>query len=80
MKDLFDELRDCLPNDLAMKASKWEILSKCEYINMVLIGKNKKVPDYDTGGDLLIIWLFPSNSGRLHTEYEEAQRVDGTRT
>lgn len=28
MKDLFDELRDQLPADRAMKASKWEILSK----------------------------------------------------
>lgn len=29
MKDLFDELRDNLPADRGMKASKWEILSKC---------------------------------------------------
>jgi len=28
MKDLFDELRDQLPADRGMKASKWEILSK----------------------------------------------------
>lgn len=28
MKDLFDELRDHLPADRAMKSSKWEILSK----------------------------------------------------
>ena len=28
MKDLFDELRDQLPQDRGMKASKWEILSK----------------------------------------------------
>lgn len=28
MKDLFDELRDHLPSDRGMKASKWEILSK----------------------------------------------------
>ena len=32
MKDLFDELRDNLPADRGMKASKWEILSKCTYI------------------------------------------------
>ncbi|KZT62118.1 hypothetical protein CALCODRAFT_277821 [Calocera cornea HHB12733] len=33
MKDLFDELRDQLPADRGMKASKWEILSKAvEYI------------------------------------------------
>jgi len=31
MKDLFDELRDNLPADRGMKASKWEILSKCTY-------------------------------------------------
>ncbi|KAK2466212.1 hypothetical protein APHAL10511_001854 [Amanita phalloides] len=30
MKDLFDELRDQLPADRGMKASKWEILSKGE--------------------------------------------------
>lgn len=28
MKDLFDELRDQLPADRGMKASKWEILTK----------------------------------------------------
>ncbi|KDQ21021.1 hypothetical protein BOTBODRAFT_92498, partial [Botryobasidium botryosum FD-172 SS1] len=28
MKELFDELRDQLPADRGMKASKWEILSK----------------------------------------------------
>ncbi|KAF8314764.1 bHLH transcription factor-like protein, partial [Clavulina sp. PMI_390] len=28
MKDLFDELRESLPADRGMKASKWEILSK----------------------------------------------------
>lgn len=28
MRDLFDELRDQLPADRGMKASKWEILSK----------------------------------------------------
>ncbi|KAG9015510.1 hypothetical protein FRB94_000115 [Tulasnella sp. JGI-2019a] len=33
MKDLFDELRDQLPADRGMKASKWEILSKAvDYI------------------------------------------------
>ncbi|KAF8639655.1 hypothetical protein AX17_000920 [Amanita inopinata Kibby_2008] len=31
MKDLFDELRDQLPADRGMKASKWEILSKGKY-------------------------------------------------
>lgn len=31
MKDLFDELRDQLPADRGMKASKWEILSKGWY-------------------------------------------------
>ena len=30
MKDLFDELKDQLPADRGMKASKWEILSKGE--------------------------------------------------
>jgi hypothetical protein len=31
MKELFDELRDQLPADRGMKASKWEILSKGRY-------------------------------------------------
>ncbi|KZV76075.1 hypothetical protein PENSPDRAFT_731338 [Peniophora sp. CONT] len=36
MKDLFDELRDQLPADRAMKASKWEILSKAiDFINQL---------------------------------------------
>ena len=30
MRDLFDELRDQLPQDRGMKSSKWEILSKGE--------------------------------------------------
>lgn len=34
MRDLFDELREALPADRGMKASKWEILSKAvDYIN-----------------------------------------------
>lgn len=32
MKDLFDELRDQLPADRGMKASKWEILSKGMFV------------------------------------------------
>ncbi|OCB90874.1 hypothetical protein A7U60_g1898 [Sanghuangporus baumii] len=32
MRDLFDELRDQLPADRGMKASKWEILSKGSFI------------------------------------------------
>ncbi|KAF8759889.1 P-loop containing nucleoside triphosphate hydrolase protein [Rhizoctonia solani] len=36
MKDLFDELRDHLPADRGMKASKWEILSKAvDYIGQL---------------------------------------------
>lgn len=35
MKDLFDELRDQLPADRGMKASKWEILSKGSPLNCV---------------------------------------------
>ena len=35
MKDLFDELRDQLPADRGMKASKWEILSKGRLLNCV---------------------------------------------
>ena len=36
MKDLFDELRDQLPADRGMKASKWEILSKGMSLSRVL--------------------------------------------
>ena len=35
MKDLFDELRDQLPADRGMKASKWEILSKGSLLNFM---------------------------------------------
>ncbi|KAJ3869582.1 hypothetical protein EV359DRAFT_59692 [Lentinula novae-zelandiae] len=36
MKDLFDELRDQLPADRGMKASKWEILSKAiDFVNQL---------------------------------------------
>jgi len=37
MKDLFDELRDQLPADRGMKASKWEILSKGNSVSSILI-------------------------------------------
>jgi hypothetical protein len=37
MKDLFDELRDQLPADRGMKASKWEILSKGMLVALVLV-------------------------------------------
>lgn len=45
MKELFDELRDQLPADRGMKASKWEILSK---------GKTSALPLY-LGAIVLII-------------------------
>jgi hypothetical protein len=31
MKELYDELRDLMPQERGSKASKWEILSKGEY-------------------------------------------------
>jgi hypothetical protein len=37
MKDLFDELRDQLPADRGMKASKWEILSKGDQYNFRVV-------------------------------------------
>ena len=37
MKDLFDELRDQLPADRGMKASKWEILSKGSSYTLFMI-------------------------------------------
>jgi hypothetical protein len=40
MKDLFDELRDQLPADRGMKASKWEILSKGMQSGFLHVGHN----------------------------------------
>jgi Helix-loop-helix DNA-binding domain len=37
MKDLFDELRDQLPQDRGMKASKWEILSKGVFVILAVL-------------------------------------------
>lgn len=37
MKDLFDDLRESLPADRGMKASKWEILSKCTSLHYLLL-------------------------------------------
>jgi hypothetical protein len=42
MKDLFDELRDQLPADRGMKASKWEILSKGEQLVAVLLERDHR--------------------------------------
>jgi hypothetical protein len=48
MKDLFDELRDQLPADRGMKASKWEILSKGVYYSVPLVSHlpNPPPPSY----------------------------------
>jgi len=48
MKDLFDELRDQLPADRGMKASKWEILSKGW---LSLISQNGSWLTFDLGSD-----------------------------
>jgi len=34
MKELYDELRDLMPQERGSKASKWEILSKGEGLNL----------------------------------------------
>jgi len=48
MKDLFDELRDQLPADRGMKASKWEILSKAvDYIAQLKLAFNEMSPEID---------------------------------
>jgi Helix-loop-helix DNA-binding domain len=44
MKDLFDELRDQLPADRGMKASKWEILSKGIYYSVPLVSHFCLIP------------------------------------
>lgn len=36
MKNLFDELNNILPNSPGSKSSKWEILTKCRCLDMVL--------------------------------------------
>jgi len=49
MKDLFDELRDQLPADRGMKASKWEILSKAvDYIQQLKTTNHELHRDVDT--------------------------------
>jgi Helix-loop-helix DNA-binding domain len=34
-KQLFDELRDILPVDKTLKTSKWEVLSRCTFLNLL---------------------------------------------
>ncbi|EJD01232.1 uncharacterized protein FOMMEDRAFT_21659 [Fomitiporia mediterranea MF3/22] len=48
MRDLFDELRDQLPADRGMKASKWEILSKAiDYIQQLKQSQNDMSREID---------------------------------
>ncbi|WVW81329.1 hypothetical protein I302_103320 [Kwoniella bestiolae CBS 10118] len=48
MKELFDELRDELPSDRGMKASKWEILSKAiDHIRQLKTGHEQMVREID---------------------------------
>ncbi|WVQ64365.1 uncharacterized protein L199_002528 [Kwoniella botswanensis] len=48
MKELFDELRDELPSDRGMKASKWEILSKAiDHIRQLKSGQEQMVREID---------------------------------
>lgn len=48
MKDLFDELRDQLPADRGMKASKWEILSKAiDFITQLKQGHQEMSREID---------------------------------
>ncbi|KAG8949313.1 hypothetical protein FRC04_008915 [Tulasnella sp. 424] len=48
MKDLFDELRDQLPADRGMKASKWEILSKAvDYISQLKVAYTDMAGEID---------------------------------
>jgi len=48
MKDLFDELRDQLPADRGMKASKWEILSKAiDFIMQLKQGHQEMTREID---------------------------------
>lgn len=48
MKELFDELRDHLPADRGMKASKWEILSKAiDFVNQMKQTQAEMARDMD---------------------------------
>ncbi|GJJ07475.1 hypothetical protein Clacol_001677 [Clathrus columnatus] len=48
MKDLFDELRDQLPADRGMKASKWEILTKAvDYIQTLKVNQQDMARELD---------------------------------
>ncbi|KAI9000985.1 hypothetical protein BD414DRAFT_473273 [Trametes punicea] len=46
MKELFDELRDQLPADRGMKASKWEILSKGASFEFIVAGRRSQYASY----------------------------------
>ncbi|WRT63269.1 uncharacterized protein IL334_000172 [Kwoniella shivajii] len=48
MKELFDELRDELPSDRGMKASKWEILSKAiDHIRQLKTNQDQMLREID---------------------------------
>nr|XP_019014081.1 uncharacterized protein I206_00162 [Kwoniella pini CBS 10737]OCF52862.1 hypothetical protein I206_00162 [Kwoniella pini CBS 10737] len=48
MKELFDELRDELPSDRGMKASKWEILSKAiDHVRQLKASQEQMVREID---------------------------------
>ncbi|KAJ7904518.1 hypothetical protein B0H14DRAFT_2663205 [Mycena olivaceomarginata] len=49
MKELFDELRDQLPADRGMKASKWEILSKAiDFVTQLKEGQQNMAREIDS--------------------------------
>lgn len=60
MKELFDELRDQLPADRGMKASKWEILSKGETTWSLYLDLIWQPADPDSLALLLHQRLYPA--------------------
>jgi len=71
MKDLFDELRDQLPADRGMKASKWEILSKGNSYSLEIVSCFVLMPGGVTAID------FVAQLKQSHQEM--AREIEGLR-
>ncbi|WVR03134.1 hypothetical protein IAU60_000124 [Kwoniella sp. DSM 27419] len=81
MKELFDELRDELPSDRGMKASKWEILSKAiDHVRSLKANQDQMIREIDhlrrevdiaRGGTGAYAHSYPTYN--LNTTYPHAQ-------
>ncbi|KAJ7180089.1 hypothetical protein C8R43DRAFT_971586 [Mycena crocata] len=75
MKELFDELRDQLPADRGMKASKWEILSKAiDFVGQLKQGHQDMAREIEMlRHELETIRPGAYPPGPLHTQYPQGQ-------